>query len=112
MVQEEEVKVVSDGEVPVSVPEVEDDGSDDDDFLYEELDVESEVDADDNYSEDLDAIIRSLQTAKDEEQRGDKALEELGERVKAPGEVTRRPEVIDDFFRNFLVEQYYVTILS
>ncbi|QDZ20290.1 WD40 repeat domain-containing protein [Chloropicon primus] len=104
MVQEEEVKVVSDGEVPVPVPVPEDDGSDDDDFLYEELDVESEVDADDNYSEDLDAIIRSLQTAKDEEQRGDKALEELGERVKAPGEVTRRPEVIDDFFRNFLVK--------
>ena len=99
MVEEEQPKV---GEVPVV--DVEDDDGSDDDFLYEELDVESEVDADDNYSEDLDAIIRSLQTAKDEENAGSKAEEDSAERAKAPGEVTRRPEVIDDFFRNFLVK--------
>ena len=75
-----------------------DEGSDDD-FLYEELEVESEDDVEDNYSEDLDGIIRSLQTAKAEEQTSKDDPES-----KAPGEVTRRPEVIDDFFRNFLVK--------
>lgn len=61
MVEEEPTKVVDD---PVVSVDDEEEGSDDD-FLYEELEVESEVDVEDNYSEDLEAIIRSLETAKD-----------------------------------------------
>ena len=100
MVEEEPTKVVDD---PVVSVDDEEEGSDDD-FLYEELEVESEVDVEDNYSEDLEAIIQSLETAKDEDQAGAKADEGDGDRGTAPGEVTRRPEVIDDFFRNFLVK--------
>ena len=98
MVAEEEKPVTPESS---TLPEaMDDDLDDDDDFVYEELDIESEDDLDDNYSEDLDTIVRSLQNAKAEEQP---AAKEAAEQ-KEPGAVTRRPEVIDDFFRNFLVK--------
>lgn len=72
----------------------------DDDFEYEEVAVDSEDEEDDG-SEDLEAAMRSLQG----EKKGEEGAE--GEDIPAgpqPGEVTRRPEVVDDFIRNFLLK--------
>jgi WD40 repeat protein len=71
----------------------------DDDFHYEEVEVMSE-DEDDGASEDLDAALRSLKafTSKDEPPAARPAQE------VPPGQVTRKPEVMDDFLRNFFVK--------
>eukprot|EP00195_Chlamydomonas_chlamydogama_P014730 CAMPEP_0202902622 /NCGR_PEP_ID=MMETSP1392-20130828/16959_1 /ASSEMBLY_ACC=CAM_ASM_000868 /TAXON_ID=225041 /ORGANISM="Chlamydomonas chlamydogama, Strain SAG 11-48b" /LENGTH=251 /DNA_ID=CAMNT_0049589413 /DNA_START=266 /DNA_END=1017 /DNA_ORIENTATION=- len=71
----------------------------DDDFQYEEVEVMSD-DEDDGVSEDLDAALRSLQafTSKQEPTTSKRTDEPL------PGQVTRRPEVMDDFLRNFFVK--------
>jgi len=79
-----------------------------DDFEYEEVDLGSELgelaeeEDDDDMSEDLDAALRSLQGAVKgigASAGGEAAEQDTG---PAPGEVTRRPEVVDDFVRNFL----------
>lgn len=94
---EEVMQSANDAEEDINLVEVED--FSDDDFVYEELEIESEEDLDDAHSEDLDSIIRTLQKVKTEEEPAKEASDE-----EIPGEVSRRPEVIDDFFRNFLVK--------
>ena len=73
---------------------------DDDDFVYEEVEVE-EADDDDAVSEDLEAALRSLQPPNAGGDAGPSAAgpEEDGTSTR----VTRLPEVVDDFIRNFLV---------
>ncbi|KXZ47989.1 hypothetical protein GPECTOR_31g352 [Gonium pectorale] len=70
----------------------------DDDFKYEEVDVMS--DGDDDASEDLDAALRKLQafTAKETVTGKARTPEVL------PGQVVKKPEVIDDFLRNFFIK--------
>ncbi|GLI70980.1 hypothetical protein VaNZ11_016084 [Volvox africanus] len=70
----------------------------DDDFKYEEVDVMS--DGEDDASEDLDAALRKLQafTAKDASTARSRAPE------VQPGQVVKKPEVIDDFLRNFFIK--------
>ncbi|GFR41830.1 hypothetical protein Agub_g2605 [Astrephomene gubernaculifera] len=71
----------------------------DDDFKYEEVDVMS--DGEDDASEDLDAALRKLQafTAKQEPPAARTRLPEV-----QPGQVVKKPEVIDDFLRNFFIK--------
>lgn len=73
----------------------------DDEFQYEEVEVLSDEE-DDGASEDLDAALRSLQTliAKD----AGAASKPKSPDAPAPGSVTKRPEVMDDFLRNFFVK--------
>ncbi|EFJ47004.1 hypothetical protein VOLCADRAFT_109152 [Volvox carteri f. nagariensis] len=70
----------------------------DDDFKYEEVDVMS--DGEDDASEDLDAALRKLQafTAKDT------ATPRARPQEVQPGQVVKKPEVIDDFLRNFFIK--------
>jgi len=83
----------------------------DDDFAYDEVEVEEYVgsegeDFEDDASEDLEAALRSLQTMGRGTVDGGRPTESKQEEVEsapAPGEVTRRPEVVDDFVRNFLL---------
>ncbi|MEW5317599.1 MAG: hypothetical protein WDW38_008884 [Sanguina aurantia] len=79
----------------------------DDDFQYEEVEILSDEEEVDKGSEDLDAAMRSLQAftaAKPPAaQRGGGAGSQPLAAI-APGAVTRRPEVIDDFLRNFFVK--------
>lgn len=72
----------------------------DDDFQYEEVEVLSE-DEDDGTSEDLDAALRSLQAFTSKAHAITKPAAPPG---PVPGAVTRRPEVMDDFLRNFFVK--------
>eukprot|EP00198_Chlamydomonas_reinhardtii_P002899 XP_001692235.1 WD-repeat protein of flagellum central pair [Chlamydomonas reinhardtii] len=71
----------------------------DDDFKYEEVDVMS--DGEDDASEDLDAALRKLQqfTSKQEAATGPARTTEV-----KPGQVVKKPEVIDDFLRNFFIK--------
>ncbi|KAG2427437.1 hypothetical protein HXX76_012373 [Chlamydomonas incerta] len=71
----------------------------DDDFKYEEVDVMS--DGEDDASEDLDAALRKLQqfTSKQEATTGPARTPEV-----KPGQVVKKPEVIDDFLRNFFIK--------
>lgn len=76
---------------------------DDEDFEYEEVEVEEGED-DDDASEDFEAALRSLQP-----DTGGAAGEEAGPSGADGGQepsarVTRLPEVVDDFIRNFLVK--------
>ncbi|KAI8471064.1 MAG: flagellar WD repeat-containing protein Pf20 [Monoraphidium minutum] len=71
----------------------------DDDFEYEEVEVASDPEEDD-ISEDLDAAMRSLQ-ALTAPKSGSGSAAAAKAAAAAPGTVTRRPEVIDDFIRNF-----------
>jgi len=75
----------------------------DDDFEYEEVAVDSEED-DDDASEDLESAMRSLQGIGKSGAVGEEADGEEGEGRPVPGAVTRRPEVVDDFLRNFLLK--------
>uniref|UniRef100_A0A7S0QW16 Uncharacterized protein n=2 Tax=Pyramimonas obovata TaxID=1411642 RepID=A0A7S0QW16_9CHLO len=75
----------------------------DDDFEYEEVPVDSESD-DDDMSEDLESALRSLATAKGKQIVDVVGQEEAEEAGPAPGAVTKRPEVVDDFVRNFLLK--------
>mmetsp|Transcript_21956 Transcript_21956/g.60940 ORF Transcript_21956/g.60940 Transcript_21956/m.60940 type:complete len:573 (+) Transcript_21956:173-1891(+) len=75
----------------------------DDDFQYEEVEIDDDDDGlgDDIMIEDLNAAMRSLQAlgrAPGNEDGGPPRQEER------PGEVTKHPEVIDDFIRNFLIK--------
>eukprot|EP00877_Chromochloris_zofingiensis_P005699 jgi/Chrzof1/1512/Cz10g10170.t1 len=70
----------------------------DDDFQYQEVEVIS--DEDDDISEDLDAALRSLQALTNKEP----VKSAKPKPAAPPGQVTRRPEVIDDFIRNFCVK--------
>ena len=84
---------------------MDDDLDDDDDFVYEELDIESEDDLDDNYSEDLDTIVRSLQNAKAEEQPAAKeaAEQKFGRLYWAPmGNVRKRRR--DGSWKNRIIQ--------
>lgn len=74
----------------------------DDDFQYEEVEVMGSDDDDGGASEDLDAALRSLQafTHKDASASSHPA----GPVQPVPGTVTKQPEVIDDFMRNFFVK--------
>lgn len=95
---------------------------DDDDFVYEEVVVEDPGELpvfDDDFSEDLETAMRSLQgiMTSGAAGGGDFAASALGadaaasslslppREVVAPGEVKRQPEVVDDFIRNFLVKK-------
>ncbi|KAA6428261.1 MAG: sperm-associated antigen 16 -like [Trebouxia sp. A1-2] len=71
----------------------------DDDFQYEEVEVVS-VGDDNLIGEDLDSALRSLQnlTAKPDQWP---AVHDVEPQI---GQVTQRPEVVDDFIRNFLVK--------
>ncbi|KAJ9532037.1 flagellar WD repeat-containing protein Pf20 [Haematococcus lacustris] len=74
----------------------------DDDFKYEEVDIISDDEDADAASEDLDAALRSLQALTT------KTLTST-QRTKVndapqPGAVTKKPEVMDDFLRNFFVK--------
>ncbi|CAH1774349.1 unnamed protein product [Owenia fusiformis] len=69
----------------------------DDDFKYEEVPVDEEL-VEPDFDEDLDIAVRTIQEA---EQDIKASLQKDG-KEKAP--VTARPEVIDDFVRNFLVK--------
>jgi len=84
-------------EEPVTEEVVELEEDSDDDFEYEEVDIESDDDVGDDVSEDLDAAIRSLQKL-------DPSAKEEAEEGPVPGTVVRQPEVLDDFLRNFLVK--------
>lgn len=72
----------------------------DDDFKYEEVEVISDNE-EDAISEDLDAALHSLQTLT-AQISGGKAEPASRQELKV-GEVSRRPELVDDFIRNFLV---------
>lgn len=72
----------------------------DDDFKYEEVEVIS--DDDDDISEDLDSALKNLQALTQKNERGHRSR--LGTPEPAAGQVTRRPEVLDDFIRNFFVK--------
>ncbi|KAL0053856.1 hypothetical protein WJX82_000103 [Trebouxia sp. C0006] len=71
----------------------------DDDFQYEEVEVVS-VGDDNLIGEDLDSALLSLQnlTAKPDQWP---AVHDVEPQI---GQVTQRPEVVDDFIRNFLVK--------
>lgn len=71
----------------------------DDDFKYEEVEVESEDD--DDISEDLDSALKSLQALT---QKNDRQRSRLASPEPVAGQVSRRPEVLDDFIRNFFVK--------
>jgi len=80
----------------------------DDEFVYEEVDIdEDDEDLLAEDAEDLDAAMRSLQGLSD-------AAAASAEKTKeaAPGEVTKRPEVVDDFVRNFLVRMGLTSTLE
>ncbi|KAF8055753.1 PF20 [Scenedesmus sp. PABB004] len=71
----------------------------DDDFEYQEVELVSE-DEDDDISEDLDAAMRSLQALTSKRPTGSPAC--AAARLSTPpGGVVRRPEVVDDFVRNW-----------
>eukprot|EP00879_Flechtneria_rotunda_P008325 GHRR01008719.1.p1 GENE.GHRR01008719.1~~GHRR01008719.1.p1 ORF type:complete len:596 (+),score=212.97 GHRR01008719.1:78-1865(+) len=72
----------------------------DDEFQYEEVEVGS--DEDDDVSEDLDAALRSLQALTSKERAS--AATAQCKPTTPPGQVVRRPEVIDDFIRNFFAK--------
>ena len=76
----------------------------DDDFQYEEVEIEDEEDdlGDDIMIEDLNAAMRSLQALG--RAPGAEPGVAAGGQQERPGEVTKHPEVIDDFIRNFLVK--------
>eukprot|EP00899_Mesostigma_viride_P007917 jgi/Mesvir1/17126/Mv07558-RA.1 len=80
------------------------DDDSDDDFEYEEVEVEDDGgDEDDVAADDLETALRSLHglgTTKAGAKKGDGGLS--GE--PREGGVARKPEVLDDFFRNFLVK--------
>ncbi|PNH08137.1 Flagellar WD repeat domain-containing protein [Tetrabaena socialis] len=69
-----------------------------DDFKYEEVDVMS--DGDDDASEDLDAALRKLQAFTTKEAGTARARTPEVQ----PGQVVKKPEVIDDFMRNFFIK--------
>lgn len=73
----------------------------DDDFHYAEVDVMSDDEGDDGASEDLDAALRSLQafTNKNAPEQSPSVMQPA-----APGQTTKKPEVMDDFLRNFFVK--------
>ncbi|GAQ78248.1 WD-40 repeat domain-containing protein [Klebsormidium nitens] len=77
------------------------DADSDDDFKYEEVELEHNDDdeSDNDRSEDLEATMRSLQKASIAG-----STNGLAPSGPLPAGVTRRPEVIDDFIRNFLVK--------
>jgi hypothetical protein len=81
----------------------------DDDFEYAEVEVEEEdadLDAEDDVMlEDLNTAMRSLQALG----RGGAQHGGQGDapRQAYPGQVTKQPEVIDDFIRNFFVKVYF-----
>ncbi|WIA16110.1 hypothetical protein OEZ85_012829 [Tetradesmus obliquus] len=83
-----------------SNPELEDS---DDDFEYEEVEVGSDEE-DDDISEDLDAALRSLQALTSKDRHASSSSAAQVKPVTPPGTVVRRPEVIDDFIRNFYVK--------
>jgi hypothetical protein len=73
----------------------------DDDFEYEEVEVLDDEDdaADDVMMEDLNTALRSLQAL------GDGGQAETSSPSAQPDhKITKHPEVIDDFIRNFLVK--------
>ncbi|KAK9820575.1 hypothetical protein WJX72_011797 [[Myrmecia] bisecta] len=75
----------------------------DDDFQYEEVEVISDDEDDsDVVSEDLESALRSLQSLTTKAGPQGPAVDGTP-RVPA-GQVTKRPEVVDDFIRNFLVK--------
>ena len=85
---------------------------DDDDYAYEEVEIESDLDDDDD-GETLEAVTRSLNTLNNTLRSAADAARADGEQDGAagdgaealePGQVSRQPEVVDDFFRNFLVK--------
>ena len=72
-------------------------------------DASSDADDDDDEGETLEAVTRSLNTLKKTSTRSGGAAADGAEEGDAatepePGSVTRQPEVVDDFFRNFLVK--------
>lgn len=72
----------------------------DDEFQYEEVPVDEDFVAQDdpNYlEEDLDLAVRTIREAKEDEQAT--ARKDVTHKAK----VTKHPEVVDDFVRNFLV---------
>mmetsp|Transcript_89492 Transcript_89492/g.186966 ORF Transcript_89492/g.186966 Transcript_89492/m.186966 type:complete len:584 (+) Transcript_89492:110-1861(+) len=71
----------------------------DDDFAYEELPDELELDGDEE--ETLDDINRLLAEAKPGAEGAGLGLTVPGD---SPAKVQQRPQVIDDFFRNFLLK--------
>eukprot|EP00798_Chlamydomonas_sp_ICE-L_P032320 gene32320-16891_t len=74
----------------------------DDDFEYEEVDVLGSEDDDDGVSEDLDAALKSLHVFTSKEQGG--TAKAAANAPPVPGQVSKRPEVVDDFLRNFFVK--------
>eukprot|EP00891_Asterochloris_glomerata_P000503 jgi/Astpho2/503/e_gw1.00011.36.1_t len=74
----------------------------DDDFKYEEVEVISENE-EDAISEDLDAALHSLQTLTAQVSLGRGSILPASRQELKVGEVSRRPELVDDFIRNFLV---------
>lgn len=70
----------------------------DDEFAYEEVEVDEDEDTtgDDIMLEDLNTAMKNLRAL-----GGGK---DAAKPRETPGEVTRHPEVIDDFIRNFLVK--------
>ncbi|GMH45200.1 hypothetical protein BSKO_13157 [Bryopsis sp. KO-2023] len=74
----------------------------DDDFEYEEVEVTSEDGEEDDQSEDLDAALRTLKLLTEKVHSPPSTAE--GANEEATCQVTRRPEVVDDFIRNFCVK--------
>jgi len=72
----------------------------DDDFEYEEVEVMSDDGADEAASEDLDAALRSLAAFTSKNGAGT----QQARAQTPPGTTSKKPEVMDDFLRNFFVK--------
>jgi len=78
----------------------------DEDFDIKTISVDEEL-LQEDLDEDLERVVRTLKEAAE-----DALLEGKKQPVHAPGSVTQRPEVVDDFVRNFLVRTKMLKTLN
>ncbi|KAG1667418.1 hypothetical protein FOA52_004835 [Chlamydomonas sp. UWO 241] len=76
----------------------------DDEFTYEEVEVMSDDEGDDAASADLDATLRSLQQFTAKNSAPAKGSVPSARAATPPGTTSKKPEVMDDFLRNFFVQ--------
>jgi len=90
-------------EVEEEYEELEIEDEEDDDYVYEEVELEDEDELEVDLDEDLESAMRSL-AGLGAATAPAATASDLEATKPAPGAVTKKPEVIDDFVRNFLLK--------